>query len=112
MLPLVVLAGNILESYSPPPWLVQRMSENQAKVLMARNWKSIWDAIRSTPGAFPPHFGGRMRRAEGDCIGKGQTKGNQGRIVVKGSKQKDKISVILFGISLGTQFSGTCKETM
>ena len=59
--------GNILESYSPPPWLVQRKSENQAKV------------FRSSPGASPPHFGGRMRRAEGDSIGKGQTKGNQGR---------------------------------
>ena len=71
--------GNILEIYSPPPWLVQRKSGNQAKVLMVRNWKSIWDAIRSTPGASPPHFGGRMRRAEGVCIGKGQTKCNQGR---------------------------------
>ena len=71
--------GNILESYSPPPWLVQRKSENQAKVLMVRNWKSIWDAIRSTPGASQTYFGGRMRRAEGDCIGKEQTKGNQGR---------------------------------
>ena len=37
----------------------QRRSRNQAKVLMARNWTSIWDAIRSTPGTSPPLLGGR-----------------------------------------------------
>ena len=35
---------------------------NQAKLLMVRNWTSIWDAIRSIPAASPPHLRGRTRR--------------------------------------------------
>ena len=66
--------GDIPEGYSAPPWWHQRKRGNQAKVLMVRNWTSIWDAIRSTPGASPPHLGGRARRDEyGTCIAKGQT---------------------------------------
>ena len=39
---------------------------------------SVRDAIRSTPGASPPHLGGRTGRDEYDaCIGKGQTKSDQ-----------------------------------
>ena len=41
---------------------------------------NVWDAIRSTPGASPPHLGGRARRDEyGTCIAKGQTKSDQER---------------------------------
>ena len=29
---------------------------------MVKNWTSVWDAIRSTPGASPPHFYVRMGR--------------------------------------------------
>ena len=29
---------------------------------MVKNWTSVWDAIRSTPGASPLHFYGRMGR--------------------------------------------------
>ena len=54
--------GDILEGYSAPPWWHQRKRGNQDKVLMVRNWTSIWDAIRSTPGASPPHSGGGTRR--------------------------------------------------
>ena len=52
-------SGDIPEGYSAPPWWHQRKRGNQAKVLMVRNWTSIWDAIRSTPGASPPLLGGR-----------------------------------------------------
>ena len=52
----------------------------RGKVLMVRNWTSVWDAIRSTPGASPPHLSGRTGRDEyGACIGKGQTKSDQRR---------------------------------
>ena len=40
----------------------------------------VREAIRSTPGASPPHLGGRTGRDEYvTCIGKGQTKSNQER---------------------------------
>ena len=64
LLPLVVLA---LEAFQKailchPRWH-QRKRANQTK-----SWwhgtKSIWDAIKSTPGASPPHLGGRARRDE------------------------------------------------
>ena len=29
---------------------------------MVRTWTAVWDAIRSTPGASPPHLYGRMGR--------------------------------------------------
>ena len=55
------------------PWVASEAS----KILMVRSWMSERDAIRSTPGASPPHLGGRTGRDEYDaCIGKGQTKSN------------------------------------
>ena len=44
------------------PWMALEKKGNQAKVLMVRNWTSIWDAIRSIPAASPPHLRGRTRR--------------------------------------------------
>ena len=71
MLPLVVLAWDTF-------W--ETTLTNQTKVVVVWNYKSIWDAIRSTPGASPPHLSGRTGRGEsGACIGKGQTKSDQGR---------------------------------
>ena len=41
---------------------------------------AVRDAIRSTPGASPPHLGGKTGREEyGACVGKGQTKSDQER---------------------------------
>ena len=41
----------------------------RGKVLMVRNWTSVWDAIRSTPGSSLPHLSGRTRKGEyGICI--------------------------------------------
>ena len=54
--------GSIPKIYSAPPCVALEKKGNQAKVLMVRNWTPIWDAIRSTPGASPPHLGGRTRR--------------------------------------------------
>ena len=43
-----------------------------------KSWTSVRDAIRSTPGAFPPRLGGRTRRSKCDaCFGKGQTKSDR-----------------------------------
>ena len=51
-----------------------------ASEVMVKSWTSVRDAIRSTPGASPPHLDGRTRRDEyGACIGKGQIKSNQER---------------------------------
>ena len=56
------------------PWVASEAS----KVLMMRIWTSVWDAIRYTPNASPPHLGGRTGRDEdGACDGKGQTKSKQ-----------------------------------
>ena len=78
MLPLVVLAwGTFWATLLHPGWH-QRRRENQTKVLMVRNWTSVCDAIRSTPGASPPHLSGRTRRDEDStCVSKGQTKSDQ-----------------------------------
>ena len=58
------------------PWVASEASE----VLMVRNWTSVWDAIRSTPGASPPHLGGKTWRDKfSACVSKGQTKSNQER---------------------------------
>ena len=54
--------GSIPKIYSAPPCVALERKGNQDKVLMVRNWTSVWDAIRSTPGASPPHLGGRTRR--------------------------------------------------
>ena len=52
----------------------------RGKVLMVRNWTSVWDAIRSTPGTSPPHLSSRAGREKyGACVGKRQTKSDQGR---------------------------------
>ena len=60
--------------------IAPRVAPEVSKVLMMRNWMSVRDAIRSTPGASPSRLGGRARRDEyGACIGKGQTKSDQGR---------------------------------
>ena len=56
------------------PWVASEAS----KVLMVRSWIAVRDAIRSTPGAFPPRLVGRTGRDEdGTCDGKGQTKSEQ-----------------------------------
>ena len=52
------------------PWVASEAS----KVLMVRNWTSIRDAIRSTPGASPHCLGDRIRRDKYcTCVSKGQT---------------------------------------
>ena len=64
--------GGILEGYS-----ARLVASEASKVLMVRNWTSVWDAIRSTPGASLPCLGGRTVIYEyGTCISKGQTKSN------------------------------------
>ena len=53
------------------PWVAPEASE-------VKSWTSVRDAIRSTPGASPPHLGGRTGRDERDaCVGKGQPKSDQ-----------------------------------
>ena len=43
-----------------------------------KSWTLSRDAIKSTPGTYPPHLGGRTGRDEyGACVGKGQTKSDQ-----------------------------------
>ena len=54
------IPGKLL--YSVILWVASEKRANQTKVLVVRNSKSIWDAIRSTPGASPPHLGGRTGR--------------------------------------------------
>ena len=41
------------------PLIAPQVASEASKVVMVRNWTSVWDAIRSTPGASPPHFNGR-----------------------------------------------------
>ena len=53
------------------PWVVSEASQ----VLMVKSWTSVWDAIRSNPGASPPHLGGRTGRGEYDAfVSKQKTK--------------------------------------
>ena len=77
MFPPAVLAWETFRKVTLiAPWVASEAS----KVLMVRNWTSVCDAIRSTPGASPPHLSGRTRRDEyGACISKGQIKSDQGR---------------------------------
>ena len=77
MFPPVVLAWEAFRKLTLiAPWVASEAS----KVLMVRSWTSVRDAIRSTPGASPPHLTGRTRRDEyGVCIGKGQTESDQER---------------------------------
>ena len=77
MFPPVVLAW---EAFQKVTLIALQVASEASKVLMVRNWTSVWDAIRSTPGASPPHLSGRTGRDEyGACIGKGQTKSDQRR---------------------------------
>ena len=51
-----------------------------ASEVMLKSWTSVRDAIRSTPGASPPHLVSRTGRDEWvACVDKGQTKSDQGR---------------------------------
>ena len=64
MLPLGVLAWEILhKAFLLHPGWHQRKGQ-----IKQRSWwygtKSVWDAIRSTPGASPPHLSSRTRRDE------------------------------------------------
>ena len=77
MFPPAVLAW---EAFWKVTLIATQVASEESKVLMIRNWTSVWDAIRSTPGASPPHLGGRTGRDEyGACVSKGQTKSNQKR---------------------------------
>ena len=75
MFPAVVLAWEALQKVTLiAPWV----ASEAGKVLMVRSWTSVRNAIRFTPGASPPHLGGRTGRVEDStCIGKGQTKSDQ-----------------------------------
>ena len=103
MPPPVVLAWEAFQKTALlHPEQYQRKQGTQTKVLVVRNWKSTWDAIRSTavrlhctsvaeleinlgchqvyPCASPLHLGGRTGRREwGACAGEGQTKSEWGR---------------------------------
>ena len=51
-----------------------------ASEVMLKSWTSVRDAIRSTPGTSPACLGGRTGKDEYvTCVGKGQTKSDQGR---------------------------------
>ena len=77
MFSLVILAW---EAFWKVTLIAPQVATEVSKVLTVRNWTSVKDAIRSTPGASPPRLGGRARRDEcGACTGKGQTKSDQGR---------------------------------
>ena len=77
MFPPAILAWEAFQKVTLiAPWVASEVS----KVLRVRNWTSLRGAIRSTPGASPPHLHGRTGRDEyGTCVGKGETKSNQGR---------------------------------
>ena len=75
MFPSVVLAW---EAFWKVTLIAPRVASEASKVLMVRSWTSVRDAIRSNPGASPPHLVGRTGRDEYDaCIRKGQTKSDQ-----------------------------------
>ena len=59
MFPPVVLAW---EASWKVTLIALRVASEASKVLMVRTWMSVRDAIGSTPGASPPHLGGRTRR--------------------------------------------------
>ena len=59
---------------------VTLIAPRAASEVMMKSWTSVRDAIRSTPGASPPHLHGRTGRDEyGACVGKGQIKSDQER---------------------------------
>ena len=77
MFPPAVLAW---EEFWKVTLIAPQVATEVSKVLTVRNWTSVKDAIRSTPGASPPRLGGRpWRDRYGTCVGKGQTKSDQER---------------------------------
>ena len=44
--------------------IAPRVASEASMVLMVRSWMSVRDTIRSTPGASPPHLGGRTGRVK------------------------------------------------
>ena len=77
MLPPVVLVWEAFQKITLiAPWV----ASEAGKVFMVGNWTLVWDAIRSTPGASPAHLCSRVGREKyGACVGKRQTKSDQGR---------------------------------
>ena len=57
-------SGLAWEAFWKVTLIATQVASEESKVLMIRNWTSVWDAIRSTPGASPPHLGGRTGRYE------------------------------------------------
>ena len=77
MLPPVVL---VWEAFQKVTLIAPRVASEASKVFMVGNWTLVWDAIRSTPGTSPPHLSSRAGREKyGACVGKRQTKSDQGR---------------------------------
>ena len=77
MFPPAILAWEAFQKVTLiAPWVASEAS----KVLRVRNWTSLRGAIRSTPGASPPHLVSRTGRDEWVAgVDKGQTKSDQGR---------------------------------
>ena len=72
MCPPEVLAW---EAFQKVTLIAPRVASEESEV---KGWTSVRDAIRSTPGASPPHLGDRTGRDECEaCVCKGQTKSNQ-----------------------------------
>ena len=68
--------GGILEGYSDCTLGGIRGKQD----FNSEELESVRDAIRSTPGASPPHLVSRTGRDEWvACVDKGQTKSDQGR---------------------------------
>ena len=77
MFPSAVLAW---EAFWNVTLIEPQVASEASKILMVRNWTLVWDKMRSTLAASPPHLSGRTGRDEyGTCVGKGQTKSDQGR---------------------------------
>ena len=56
-------------------WKVTLIAPRVASEVMVKSWTSVRDAIKSTPGASPPHLGGRTGRGEYDAfVSKQKTK--------------------------------------
>ena len=73
-------SGLAWEAFWKVTTIAPQVASETSKVLMMRSWTSVRDAIRSTPGASPPHLDGRTGRDEYvACISKGQTKSDQAR---------------------------------
>ena len=65
------------EAFQKVTLIAPRVASEASRVKI---WMSVRDAIRSTPGASPPHLGGRTMRVEYvACVGKGQTMSNRER---------------------------------